>query len=344
MTDTCTSCGHAAPDHEPHCAWGAPVLPTTIRAAIDPGSRWIAVTITADDAPDRPLRYVDARAFEVGRYVLFDQPQTRLKKLKPIDGVSVEGPLLAYEVDGERVLTEVEAREAATSIVAYLLSHGVSEVVTEHVKNLYGTIPAVGTELLKSSWIYTRVADRLVEQFGIPVRYVLAATWRARLVPLVKQAILARGGTVEGVLIKGKGAALEPVLAEYVAGWPGGATWRDDQVEHVRDSTGLALACALPALPTGKRKAAGARRNRQPGPRVKRKATDELRRAKRLRAKAKRAAARAATSCSCRAAGAELRGRHARTCPMHVAKVFTTPTLCRVCYRQIAAHTRECRG
>ncbi len=340
MIDTCKSCGHPAPTHEPHCAWGAPsAAPTkpTIRAAIDPGSRWIAVTITSDDALDKPLRYVDARAFEVGREIKHDPPLIKIKSRKSIDGVPVEGPLATYEVHSERVLTDVEARGAATEIVAYLLSHGVAEVVTEHVKNLYGggTVQAtqsIGTELLKSSWIYTRVVDRMTEIYGVPVRYVVASTWRARLVPLVKQAMLVRGGQVKGVMIKGRGAALDPVLAEHIEGWPGASAWSSEHVEHIRDSTGLALACALPELRKVKRVGPARPRAARMGSDGQRQKLSHAARRRAvvagcIRAKRKRAAERAAGGCSCRVEGASPL-KHGPACRVSVAAAAARDSTC----------------
>ncbi len=363
MSDTCKSCGHAAPGHESHCAWGAPAATprkSTIRAAIDPGSRWIAVTITRDDGPESPLRFSDARAFEVGHWVEFPEPRVKFKKPKSIEGA--EQPPEPYTVTGEHVLTEADASAAATEIVTYLLSYGVDEVATEHVRNMHGMVGAVGTALLKSSGVYTRIVDRL-ELLGVRVRYVLASTWRARLNPIVKASMSARGLVAKGVLIsRSTGSVLDPVFADLVAGWPGAHRWTDKQIPHIRDATGLALACYLPPLPVRARGAVGSR-----GPRARRvskaqprgararaemkpillakyRATDRAREQRyRDRDQIAIIEVRADAGCACRLPGESLRGRHKRACPMHVVKVSAART-CR-CGVAFATHARPlCQG
>ncbi len=327
-----------------------------IRAAIDPGSRWIAVTVTEDLGPSQPIRFVDAFPFEVGHEVTYDPPLVKVKSRRAIDGVPMEGPLETYLVTRGRELTEAESSAAATRIVAYLLGHGVDEVATEHVRHMYGANAGAGTGLLKSAGVYVRIVDRL-EQFGIAVQYVPASTWRARLNPLVKDVLRAQGLPAKGVLIgRNTGAVLDPVFVAHLAGWPGASRWTADEAGHIRDSTGLALACGLPALETSRKASAGPRKPRGRAA-TKRSPRSTRARGEMLPAKAEAyrvtdraydartrladlATARVAAGCKCKLPGAPTTGRHKAWCPAHKGAPRVEST-CPRCSRLYAVHPRR---
>ncbi len=325
-----------------------------IRAAIDPGSRWIAVTITRDDGPASPCTFLDAKCFDVPRVdhlVTYDPPQQRIKRRREIDGVLVEGPLQAYLVSEERVQSpaDVIATDAARLIVgdetaAYLTARGAEACDVETVRHVFaktaqgaaaaGDAIRVGAEIVAHA-LALWGAERKSRGLTAPRVLMLAASWRARLSPMVKAANAALDVPREGVLIKAsdRGGALEPVLVAHVPGWPGGASFPANHVEHIRDSTGLALACGLPAI-APRKATSGAprvRKPREPGKAPPRRSRAraamgpiDLEKARAtVRAWAKRTIytpaleARAAAGCDCRAPGERKTGRHKATCAMH---------------------------
>lgn len=329
------------------------------RAAIDPGSRWIAVTITRDGGSDSPCNYVDARCFPVAKYdhlVTYDPPVTRYRKPKVTvapDGVTIITlPPESYTVTEEREQSPEERRAsedarllAGDEVGAYLVAHNVEACDVETVDHVFGKTPQATSAATKAIRIGEKIVERALTIWELsrkprgllsPRVPILATSWRARVTPLIKAGMRARGEDIAGVLIRGKGAALEPVLVAHVPGWPGSASFPEAHREHIRDSTGLALACGMPAPPAHAKGAArprgprvrGASKARPRGDRAraamgpidlaKYRATDRAR-DQRHRDEARPAmlAARAAAGCLCRAPGARMTGRHRRDCPMH---------------------------
>ena len=313
-----------------------------IRAAIDPGSRWIAVTITRDDGPAAPCTFLDATVVEVGHVVTHDPPLTRYRRPKVVDGVTL--PAEAYEVAREHVATADDRDAAGDAVAVYLARWGVEACDVEHVERIHAPTAQAASmaskHLLAAREIVTRAltlwgAARAARGLTAPRVLMLAASWRARLSPMVKACNTALAVPREGVLIKAsdRGGALEPVLFAHVPGWPGGASFPANHVEHIRDSTGLALACGLPAI-APRKATSGAPRVRNPrlGPKTKAKrrlgrafmSDIDLAKARAtVRAWAKRTIytpaleARAAAGCDCRAPGERKTGRHKATCAMH---------------------------
>jgi hypothetical protein len=300
--------------------------------SIDPGSRHIAVTIAANDAPANPLRLIDAKVFHVGHWIAFDVPQTRFKKPTTADdGTVIPGE--PYTVTGEwSVVTPEERHRVAGEVAEYLIANGVETLNVENVENVYGpTVQAVrkiGSNLLASAKIAERAltlweGHRTRQGLAAPIRYELAGAWRSGLLPFVKDAMAAAGEIASGVVIKGKGRALDFLFEVLVTGWPGAEAWHVDEVEHVRDSTGLALYCVMP--PGARRKARGATpRKRTPGPPKPRGAPGPFDLAKR-RAKSATWAQRAARKAAARAArkaadcGCKMHGRHRKDCSKGLA-------------------------
>lgn len=318
-----------------------------IRAAIDPGSRWIAVTVTRDDGPGSPCTFLDAHCFEVGRTVHYDPPLTRYRRPK-VDADGVTLPAESYAVDHEHVATAEDRRAAADAIAAYLIAWKVEACDVENVEGVFAKTAQAASAAAKAMIAAAKTVERALtlwevwcKSVGIVAAFVmmLATTWRARLVPMVKAIMVREGRPIKGVLIRGKGSALEPVLCEHVPGWPGGATWSAEEVEHIRDSTGLALACGLPALPARVKGAAGPRLRRERGKskahprgsraRAKMGEIDRAKHAATTRAyqirtvEAPRREALVAIGCVCKAPGAP--GRHKATCAAHKAKRQGTP-------------------
>ena len=320
-----------------------------IRAAIDPGSRWIAVAITRDDGPASPCVYLDARCFvvpKIDHLATYDPPQVRIKMRRTIDDVLVEGPLEAYEVHEERLqspeeklATEAARRGVGDDVGAYLVAHGVEAVDVETVEYIFGDTPQARAAATKAIRDGDKITERALTIWdlqrtarGLPSPRVpiLAVSWRARLNVLVKASAKAAGVPVEGVLIRGKGTALEPVLVAHVPGWPGGATWTAEEVPHIRDAMGLALASGMPATP--KRAASlgvpRVRVHRPRGPRTPDSPATRKKRARQqcVRDKRARDEARVASGCTCRAVvdGVRRGGRCARACPAFVAKYPAT--------------------
>lgn len=366
MTDPCSSCG--VTPCAPHCAWAtvAPVK-STVRASVDPGSRWIAVAITRDDGPASPCAYVEARVFHVPKVdhlVTYDPPEVRIKARRLIEGVPVEGPLETYEVreerlqsPDERLATDAARLRLGSEIGSYLVGHRVEAVAIEHVNDVFAPTAQAASAASKAIRIGEKIVERALTVWemlspperlaAVPRSLMLATSWRARLSLLVKACNARLPVPREGVLIKSsdRGAALEPVLAEHVPGWPGGASFAADEIEHVRDAMGLALACGMPA-PQGRKATTGAPRVRKPrapgkapprrsraraamGPidLEKHRATDRARYAKTVAPKlaaerqallASRAAKHGAAGCTCRPPGVVTRGRHKFWCPAGV--------------------------
>ncbi len=338
-----------------------------IRAAIDPGSRWIAVAVTRDDGPASPCTYVAARVFVVPRVdhlVTYDPPEERIKARRLIEGVPIEGPLETYLVSEERLqspeerlVTDAERLRIGSEIGAYLIDHKVEAVAIEHVNDIFAKTTQAASAASKAIRVGEKIVERALTVWemlspagrlaAVPRTLMLAASWRARVSPLVTAAKARLPVPREGALLKSsdRGAALEPVLAEHVPGWPGGASFAADEVEHVRDAMGLALACGMPAPQARKagprgprvRKArdpdkAAPRRSRAraamgPIDLAKAQATDRARYARTLAPKltaervallAARAAKHGAPGCTCRPAGVLVRGRHKYWCPAGV--------------------------
>lgn len=325
------------------------------RATIDPGSAVVAVLIYDDAAAPFVARYVVAKPFEVGEKTKHDPPLTGFyADKKRADGTIVPGgPWTRHET---REVTREHEQEAAKKVVAYLLVSGAKEVTIERIGHAYGkTIQEV---IGKSKFL--QITDRIASSItarcmmlGIKVTPgPLAVTWRARLVPLVRE----HGGDVAGPAIKGKGAALDPVLAAMIDGWPAPGTWGEEHVDHVRVVGGMALWSLLPPLPGAKRKADGPRRPRTTGhgkrtpkggkaaryPRGVRawgkKSPEERERVQRVereRARRMREAKRGdRPACTCREQSAAERrtgGRHKRTCAAFVARPERLPPSLRTC-------------
>lgn len=334
-----------------------------IRATIDPGSAVVAVLIYDDAAPGYVARYLDARPFEVGVKVAHDPPLLmRYADKTAADGTVTPGNTWLKKFT--RTVTEADERDVAIGVVAYLIGR-VEEVTIERVGQAHGKtlgeVISKSGQLVKTARIASGIAARC-DALGIVVRPgPLAVTWRARLVPLVRE----HGGDVAGPAIRGKGAALDPVLAAKIEGWPDPRSWDEDHVDHIRVVGGMALWSLLPPLPGTKRKADGPRRPRVSGggkrapkggkggryprgarARAKMSAAERDRSCGVDRARYARtigadlAAARVASGCNCKPPEKPTRGRHKATCPAHKGP----PATCRVCYRPIAAHSRPCAG
>ena len=327
------------------------------RAGIDSGSRWLGLTICDDAAAPHVLSYVFADALTVGREI----PRAVPKLVTPKPKEEADGTITTrepYYLTTTREVTEDHEREAASEVMALLIAHGVEVVTIEKISHLHGgkgsTIQGVvaqGTETNRTKGVYTRIAERC-EARGIEVRYVLAATWRARLRPMVKaeaELTARREGqpAPEGAAIKRRGTGLDPIARLGIAGWPSLDAWKTDKkdekkAEHVLDAAGILLAEKAPE-PVSKR-AARAASSVARGPRVRRekrmaprgdrirgkmgpidlekyRATDRARYERdAAKRKAEAIAARASAGCVCRvpdAAGkVRLGGRHKRECPM----------------------------
>ncbi len=322
-----------------------------IRAAIDPGSRWIAVAITRDDGKASPCNYVDAIAIEVGQWREFGPRDPKYRKPKVVNDVEAYTPL------GEHVATQDDRDVAADKLAAFLIRHGVEACDVETVDRIFTKTPQeasnVSRHMLAARETVTRAltlwgAERASRGLAAPRVPVLASSWRARLNPLIKDALRAAGKPVKGVLVtRSTGSALDPVFAAAVPGWPGVSRWTAEEAGHIRDAMGLALAWSLPAVEPPRKAPAGPRKR---GPRGERKRGSRGARVRALmpasKAEAYRATDRARwarthgqdrSACNCRAEGAPTTGRHKATCPMHKARA-TVPALCRGCYRPIAEH------
>ena len=377
----CSSCGESP--HASHCAW-APVAPkSTVRAAIDPGSRWIAVVVTRDDGPVSPCNWIDGKCFDVPKVdhvVTYDPPQVRVKARRAIDGVPVEGPLETYEVreerlqsDGDKAATEAARRVLGGEIGAWLTAHGVEACDVETVDHIFGKTPQATSSATKAIRAGEKIVERALTVWDTPrtarglmspIVTMLATSWRARVLPLIKDGMRERGEVVAGVMIKGKGTALEPLLVAHVPGWPGGGSFDADHVEHIRDACGLALHGGLPTLPkrasrAGEPRARGARGVRKRGAassRKRGKMTPERRERVRLAARRQqtqrraalrpaKVAARAASGCLCATLAPPLRGTHGPACPVAVAMARATVTACTCredCGRRSGPHRGSC--
>ncbi len=326
-----------------------------ISAWIDPGSTWLAVTITAPpSSPAHACRYVDARVFAVGRTIPLDPPETGVYPDRTLkDGTVVPGK--AWTKTTRHELTDQDRRDVAQLVLGYLLVNGVEALTIENVEGIFidrKESGAAGGKIASNLLGSVRIAEKICVEWEIRekirreargdmreprVELVLVSTWRARIVPLIKAEMRSQGLPIKGagVLIRGKGSALEAPLTEHVERWPGGHTFTGKEVEHVRDSTGLALACSLPELPRRARSKGPRRPRVSRGPRGKREPMGPLDRAKR-NAKARTWASKLAYVASCHesslnareAAGCicgPRRGRHLSTCRLHRGARVETP-------------------
>jgi len=302
-----------------------------ISASVDPGSRWVAVTITADDAAGKPLRLIAARAFEVGEWIDFPTPQTRRRKDRVApDGTVTPGAEYTIAHELARPVTPQDRHRVADAVATYIIGHGAEALNVENVEHVFGDTAQAARRMASNLLASAKIAERAVARWqaaregcGLlaPVRYEMVATWRARLAPIVRAEMAALGQPVEGVAIKGKGKALDCIFAALVDAWPGASAWPAQHVEHIRDALGLALYCTLPQLPRApRRERSGARPVRVKGPRKPRGPVTALDRAKRrLRSEgwARRVRirdARAAAGCVCGK-------RHRKTCALFVSRV-----------------------
>lgn len=333
-------------------------------AAVDSGSRWLGLTICDDADGPHVLSYVFADALTVGREI----PRAVPKLVTPKPKMEADGTITErepYYLTTTREVTEDHEREAAAAVMALLVEHRVECVIIEKISHLHGGkgatvqgVVAQGTEINRTKGVYTRIAERC-EARGIEVRYVLAATWRARIKPMVElvaETTARREGlpASEGTAIKRRGTGLDPIARLGIAGWPSLDAWKtankdDKKAEHVLDAAGILLAERAPPLVS--KRAARAAGSAPPGPRVKPekrttprgdrvratmgeidrakyRATDRARYARTAAAvKAEAIAARAAARCRCRVPDAEgkvrLAGRHKYWCPMAPTKSDT---------------------
>lgn len=303
------------------------------RAGIDSGSRWLGLGIFDSGPPSHPLSYVFAKALTVGREVERAVPKliTPKPKVAPDGTVTEREP---YYLTTTREVTEEDECAVAAEVMGYLIGHGVECVTIEKVSRVnFGKgattqgVAAQGTALGQTKGVYTRIAERCMAR-GIEVRYVLAATWRARLLPMVKaEAELAariRGGAApEAATIKRRGGDLEPTMRMGIYGWPASGTFKPDEIEHIADAGGIVLAAMMPATVSKRKSSAARARKRGPvAPRGPRGAIDkakakarrvERREARRPAHEAAVLAARAEAGCSC----GTVRGRHRAGCALH---------------------------
>ncbi len=331
-----------------------------IRAAIDPGSRRLACTVTRDDGPSAPCNFLDAIAIEVGQWREFGPSHPKYRKPKVVDDVETYTPL------GEHVATQDDRDVAADALAAFLTRWDVEACDVETVDRIYARTPqegsAVSGHMLAARETVTRAltlwgAARTARGLTAPRVAILASTWRARLNQFVKDALRAAGKPVKGVLItRSTGGALDAVFAAHVPGWHGASRWTAEEAGHIRDSTGLALACGLPALEASRKASAGPRKPRtrgatKRGPRGTRaraemppakaeayRVTDRARYARTVGVE--KATARAATGCNCKAEGAPTTGRHKAWCVAHKGAPRVEST-CPKCSRLYAVHPRR---
>lgn len=327
-------------------------------AGIDSGSRWLGLGIFDDGPPTHPLSYVFAKALTVGREVERAAPLL----ITPKDKTAADGSVTKrepYYLTTTREVTEEDECAVAAEVMGYLIAHGVECVTIEKVSRVNFSkgattqgVAAQGTALGQTKGVYTRIAERCMAR-GIEVRYVLAATWRARLLPMVKaEAVLAarmRGvAPPEDTAIKRRGADLEPTMRMGIHGWPAGGTFKSDEIEHVCDAAGIVLSAMLPAHVSKRKTRTGSPRKRTPGPRKPRgtrgaldkKKQHERRIALRAERRPAREAARAATGCTC---GLH-RGRHRRECPRHNGRVPPAETDEQRAAREAKRIEREARA
>lgn len=317
-------------------------------AAIDSGSRWLGLAIADDGPPTHPLRYICGKAISVGREVARKVPTLVTPKPRTAPDGTVTTPA-PYYLTTTREVTEEDECAVAAEVMSYLIEHEVALVTIEKVASVYarkGTtvkgVAAQGTELGRTGRVYTRIAERCMAR-GIEVRYVLASTWRARLFPLVRaEAELSARATgeapPEGATIKRRGDGLVPVLRAGVYGWPAGGTFPADEIEHVCDAAGILLSAALPVTESKRKARSEQPRRRATGPRAPK---GKLDRAKaRERRSARYEAARVAAGCTC---GLH-RGRHRKTCPLHVSRATQLVTRVAAPTSDVRAAKREARA
>jgi hypothetical protein len=238
------------------------------RAGIDPGSGHLAVVITEGDvvpsqedldrlstlnpeqagelAAERDLLrlHVEPKTFEVGRLVKRDKP----KEAK-------NGFILTHR----RVVNYDDAQKVALEVLAYLQEHSVERAIIEWIDNVHmgdgvgkGGAGAIGTSLVRTMLVGALVNEKL-EQAGIKVARVVAATWRGRVARTAAP--------------KGRGRAeLGPAVAARLLGWTEHDAKRFSRpakgLEHERDAAGCAIWDVLP--PVEKRRPAGAGAPRRP--------------------------------------------------------------------------------
>ncbi len=228
----------------------APTIPVsvsfqvgTVRAAIDPGSAWLAVVVARGDAP--PLSLVAAETFEVGAMVPLAKPRTVTRS----DGTT-------SQVTHRRSVTSEHVTTIASGVLALLQLHDVRRVVVEHVDHVHlaeskAHSSRMATDLVRSAWVEGAVSERL-RAHGIDVATVASASWRARIAPRV-----ADGSTAD-----------QRVDVAVRAGF---VDWPRSNV-HARDAAGL---CLYDATPIPERKAR--QRVRSSGAKVKRRVTSARR-------------------------------------------------------------------
>lgn len=247
----------------------------TVRAAMDPGYEIGVVIARGDEAP---LEIVGApHVVSVGRWRVFDPPQTRTNRAGK-----------TYVVKRERIVDVEDRDEAARKVLALLVSNGVTHLVIENVEDPYfgkdvtaGKAARVAKDLGKSGKIAEAVRLWAMVH-GIEVTLTKAATWRARLRPLIEAARVVEPtpdptdeptaddteAEADPGRVTGRGLQLVPVLRVGIVGWPVGGP---ECNEHTRDAGGMVLWSVLPAVDRRRAKATGRTRGpkRPPGtPRV----------------------------------------------------------------------------
>jgi hypothetical protein len=191
-----------------------------VYAGVDPGSRYLGPAIAEGDK--LPLKLRELKTLGVG----VDVPLAKPKRIEFADRV--------IEIKTKRTITYESMSELSDQVVETLLKHRVKFLVIEfaievHInKDAHAQEAAgIGTELLKSLWLGTTIAERARAK-GITVILTRAATWRPKV-----------------AVRKGQGDA-DPEVAAALAGhfsnWPSEPRATDT---HKRDASGL---CAFGAM------------------------------------------------------------------------------------------------
>ncbi len=292
------------------------MIPRTIY--IDCGTKNTAWLVAEPDPAreqqdlDITLLYINSDVILTGQ--LIDRAADKIKTRTKKDGsIVVE--------DKSRIVSDDDLLRVSEEIVAVARRYGVTRSVMETMGHafLHGSDGAKmkQAESIKELGKIEVTIRLALRQAGVEVVTVPRYKWAARLRIFLP-------AKVKGAPTMSKKELL-PILDTGFGG-----TWPAKAGEDERDAGGLALWDALPPLPQAARRAAGAAspRKRTPGPAKPRGPRGDLDKAKQRKRRLALAeerrpaheaallAARVAAGCTC---GAH-RGRHRRTCPLHMAK------------------------
>lgn len=270
-----------------------PLVPLGPRVAgLDPGSAHVGLVIGEGSAA--PLRCLIARTIDVGERVALARPRTGTRP----DGTT-------YTTTHRHTVTAEHVDACASAVVAELVRAGVTRLAIEHADTVRmdpkhaAAHSSIATAMARQAWIAGVIGER-ARVLGIDVLRVGASTWRG--------AVAGRGQR------GGDGAERIPaaIAAGYV-GWTAGD-------EHALDAAGVVLWLVRPAEPAPRAPRAVAPAG-VPAPARTRQVGDGARArsaAKERTNTAARAAERRAAGCACTSP------RHARACPLFVAKLYRT--------------------